>query len=205
MFDALRREMLIFFGIPKNFYLPLSIFSIIFLIFIILDTGQFFQYASLFVASFITVFIISENTLKDDFLNGYIEKLLCEQRNISFYLSAKYIVQLLFIFVPMLLLNFAFGTVPEKLSAINFGTAYLISLMTLNFFFQLGSVISVRRNNSLNALIIIPFLIPFIILIKGLVVDGVWEPNFYYLMAYFVFGLFFINYLTIRILRIQSN
>ena len=67
MLNALKRELLLFFGIPKNIYLPLSVFSVIFLIFLILDDGQLFQYASLFIASFITVLIISENTFKDDF------------------------------------------------------------------------------------------------------------------------------------------
>lgn len=205
MLSALKRELLLFFGVPKNIYLPLSVFSVIFLIFLIFDDGQLFQYASLFIASFITVLIISENTFKDDFLNGYIEKLLCEQSNLFYYFFAKYITQLMFIFIPMLGLNFIFGSLPTGMSAANFSFAYLVFLLTLNFFFQLGSVVSVRRNNSLNALIIIPLLIPFIILVKGLLVDGVWEPNFYFLMAYFIFGLFFINYLTAKVLEIQSR
>ena len=52
MISALKRELLLFFGVPKNIYLPLSVFSVIFLIFLILDEGELFQYASLFIASF---------------------------------------------------------------------------------------------------------------------------------------------------------
>ena len=35
-----RREFLIFWGIPKNIYMPISIFSIIFVIFTIIDSNQ---------------------------------------------------------------------------------------------------------------------------------------------------------------------
>ena len=82
---------------------------------------------------------------------------------------------------------------------------FIIMLSTLYFFFNLGSAISLKRNNSLNALLIIPLLIPFIILVKGIFVDGKFEPNFWFLSAYFVFASSFIFYTTLEVLKIQSR
>ena len=56
--------------------------------------------------------------------------------------------------------------------------AYIVMLSTLYFFFNLGSAISIKRNNSLNALLIIPLLIPFIILVEEMFVAGKLVPNF---------------------------
>ena len=74
--------------------------------------------------------------------------------------------------------------------------------MTLNNFFQLGSAISLKKNNALNALIMLPLLIPYIILIKD-VFEMYSLANFYFLLAYFIFSDVFCIYLTIKILRIQ--
>ena len=64
MYKDLKREFGLFFLIPKNIYLPLSIFGIIFLIFIILNFDDQLSYVSSFIAAFITVFVISEAHLK---------------------------------------------------------------------------------------------------------------------------------------------
>ena len=78
-------------------------------------------------------------------------------------------------------------------------------LSTLHFFFNLGSAISMKRNNSLNALLIIPLLIPFIILVEEIFVKIVLGPNLNFLMAYFIFSATFINFAVIQILKVQSK
>ena len=83
--------------------------------------------------------------------------------------------------------------------------SYLLMLSTLHFFFNLGSAISMKRNNSLNALLIIPLLIPFIILVEEIFVKIVLEPNLNFLMAYFIFSATFINFAVIQILKVQSK
>ena len=200
----LLREFSLIFLIPKNIYLPLSVFGIIFLIFLILDFDQYLNYASSFIASFITVFIISESTFKEDYQNGYIEQRICEGRSLVSYLFAKYISNLSLVYLPMTAIAFLINGFSEG-PALEFTFAYLVMLSTLYFFFNLGSAISLRRNNSLNALLIIPLLIPFIILVKEIFVDVLLEPNLNYLMAYFVFSATFVNYAILHILRIQSK
>lgn len=204
MLKELRREFGLIFLIPKNIYLPLSVFGIIFLIFLILDVDESLTYGSSFIASFITIFIISENTFKEDYAIGYIEQKLCENDNLVFYLLAKYLANLILVYVPMTLLAYLInGFSNEHLLELFF--AYLIMLSTLSFFFNLGSAISIKRNNSLNALLIIPLLIPFIILVEEIFVAGKLIPNLNFLMAYFVFATSFINYAIIQILKIQSK
>jgi heme exporter protein CcmB len=204
MLKELRREFGLIFLIPKNIYLPLSVFGIIFLIFFILDVDESLTYGSSFIASFITIFIISENTFKEDYAIGYIEQKLCENDNLVFYLLAKYLANLILVYVPMTLLAYLInGFSNEYLLELFF--AYLIMLSTLSFFFNLGSAISIKRNNSLNALLIIPLLIPFIILVEEIFVAGKLIPNLNFLMAYFVFATSFINYAIIQILKIQSK
>ena len=201
---AFLRELKLFFLIPKNIYLPISIFGIIYVIFLVLDLDNSLNYASSFIASFITIFIISENSFKDDHLNGYLEQKFCEggSLDIIFYLLAKWIINLFFVFTPigMISLFFQGGEISISLLGV-----FIIMLSTLYFFFNLGSAISLKRNNSLNALLIIPLLIPFIILVKGIFVDGKFEPNFWFLSAYFVFASSFIFYTTIEVLKIQSR
>ena len=204
MLKELRREFGLIFLIPKNIYLPLSVFGIIFLIFLILDFDESLTYGSSFISSFITIFIISENTFKEDYAIGYIEQKLCENDNLVFYLLAKYLANLILVYVPMTLLAYLInGFSNEYLLELFF--AYLIMLSTLSFFFNLGSAISIKRNNSLNALLIIPLLIPFIILVEEIFVAGKLIPNLNFLMAYFVFATSFINYAIIQILKIQSK
>jgi heme exporter protein CcmB len=204
MLKELRREFGLIFLIPKNIYLPLSVFGIIFLIFLILDFDESLTYGSSFIASFITIFIISENTFKEDYAIGYIEQKLCENDNLVFYLLAKYLANLILVYVPMTLLAYLInGFSNEHLLELFF--AYLIMLSTLSFFFNLGSAISIKRNNSLNALLIIPLLIPFIILVEEIFVAGKLIPNLNFLMAYFIFSTSFINYAIIQILKIQSK
>ena len=204
MNKALYRELKLFFLIPKNIYLPISIFGIIFVIFLVLDLDNSLNYASSFIASFITIFIISENSFKDDHNNGYLEQRLSEGgiSDIFLYLLAKWITNVFFVFIPIAIISLIFQG--HEISIELFGT-YVIMLSTLYFFFNLGSAISLKRNNSLNALLIIPLLIPFIILVKGIFVDGQLEPNFWFLFAYFVFASSFIFYTILQVLRIQSR
>ncbi len=204
MLKDLKREFGLIFLIPKNIYLPLSIFGIIFLIFFILDFDESLTYVSSFIASFITVFIISENTFKDDYNSGYIEQKLCEKQSLIFYLLAKYIANLTLVYLPMTLIAYLINGFGEE-SLHQLLLAYIVMLSTLYFFFNLGSAISIKRNNSLNALLIIPLLIPFIILVEEMFVAGKLVPNFNFLMAYFIFSASFINYAIIQILKIQSK
>ena len=187
---------------PKNIYLPLSIFGIIFVIFLVMGIGDSFNYTSSFIASFITIFIISEGTFKEDYTNGYLELKLCEgdQLNMTFYLASKWITNLIFVFAPIAFLSLVFQS--QQIS-IKIYCVYMIMLSTIYFFFNLGSAISLKRNNSLNAILIIPLLIPFIILIKGIFVDGNLQSNIWYLFAYFVFSATFIFYTILKILKIQ--
>ena len=199
------REFLLFLNIPKHVYLPLSIYSIIYVIFIILDLSSELKFTNIFISSFIAVFIISEANFKEDFETGVIEKLIIENENLTMYVFSKLLVQFLFIFIPMLAIGLAFNGLPENLSLFKYSISYLACLLTLSIFFNLGSIVSIRKGSSLNALITIPFLIPFIILVKGLFVDGQWIPNFYFLMAYFIFSVSFINLLIVRVIRIQAK
>ncbi len=203
MNSFLKREFLLFLNIPKNIYLPLSIYSIVFVIFIALGLPDSFKFANVFISSFITVFIISESSFKDDFESGAIEQMMFENKNLLGYVLSKLFIQFVFVFLPMLLIGLLFGGLPENLSITQFSFSYLICLLTLSPFFNLGSIVSVRKNNSLNALIIIPFLIPFIFLVEGLFLNGQWNPNFYFLMAYFVFSVVFINLLITEVIKIQ--
>ena len=204
MNKALQRELKLFFLIPKNIYLPISVFGIIFVIFLVLNLDNSLNYASSFIASFITIFIISENSFKDDHMNGYLEQKLCEGgiSDLISYLMAKWITNLFFVFAPISVISLIFQD--NEISIKLFGI-YIIMLSTLYFFFNLGSAISLKRNNSLNALLIIPLLIPFIILVEEMFVAGKLVPNFNFLMAYFIFSASFINYAIIQILKIQSK
>ena len=201
----LTREFLLFLNIPKHIYLPLSIYSIIYVIFIILDLSSELKFANIFISSFIAVFIISEANFKEDFESGVIEKLIIENENLTMYVFSKLLVQFLFIFIPMLAIGLVFNGLPENLSLFKYSISYLACLLTLSIFFNLGSIVSIRKGSSLNALITIPFLIPFIILVKGLFVDGQWIPNFNFLMAYFIFSISFINLIIVRVIKIQAK
>ena len=70
MLASLKREIALMFLMPKNIYLPLAVYGIIYTIFIISNEAQNSSYFASFIASFITIFIISENTFKQDFDNG---------------------------------------------------------------------------------------------------------------------------------------
>ncbi len=203
MNNFLKREFLLFFNIPKNIYLPLSIYSILFVIFIALGLPDNFKFANVFISSFITVFIISESSYKDDFESGAIEQMILEDKNLISYVLSKLFIQTVFVFIPMLIIGLLFSGLPQNLSLTQFSASYLACLLTLSPFFNLGSIVSIRKNNSLNALIIIPFLVPFIFLIEGLFISGQWNPNFYFLMAYFVFSIVFINLLVVEVIKIQ--
>ena len=118
----------------------------------------------------------------------------------TFYLASKWITNLIFVFAPIAFLSLVFQS--QQIS-IKIYCVYMIMLSTIYFFFNLGSAISLKRNNSLNAILIIPLLIPFIILIKGIFVDGNLQSNIWYLFAYFVFSATFIFYTILKILKIQ--
>ena len=169
-----------------------------------LNLNNILNYAISFIDSFITIFIISENSFKDDHINGYLEQKLCEGgiSDLISYLTAKWITNLFFVFAPIAVISLIFQG--HEISIKLFGI-YVIMLSTLYFFFNLGSAISLKRNNSLNALLIIPLLIPFIILVKGIFVDGQFEPNFWFLFAYFIFASSFIFYTILEVLKIQSR
>ena len=66
MLASLKREIALMFLMPKNIYLPLAVYGIIYIIFIISNEAQNSSYFASFIASFITIFIISENTFKQD-------------------------------------------------------------------------------------------------------------------------------------------
>ena len=204
MYKDLKREFGLFLLIPKNIYLPLSIYGIIFLIFIILNFDEQLSYVSSFIAAFITVFIISEGSFKDDYNSGYLEQKICEGESLSSYLLAKFSVNLVLIFTPITLLAYLINGFGEE-NIFELIISYLLMLSTLHFFFNLGSAISMKRNNSLNALLIIPLLIPFIILVEEIFVKIVLEPNLNFLMAYFIFSATFINFAVIQILKVQSK
>ena len=60
----------------------------------------------------------------------------CVSKEPILLLLRKVHYQLMFIFIPMLGLNFIFGSVPTGMSAASFSFAYLVSLLTLNFSFS---------------------------------------------------------------------
>ncbi len=204
MIASLKREIFLMFMMPKNIYLPLAVYGIIYTIFIISNEAQNSNFAS-FIASFVTIFIISENSFKQDFDNGYIEKMICEQKNLMHYLIGKYSVITIFVFFPMALISGIFSGTLYGLSSLTHISTLLLMYLTLFCFFNLGNSISLRRNNSLNALLIIPLLTPFIILVKEIFIDEVFEANINFLVAYFLFAASFINFIIIKVLRIQSK
>jgi len=205
MLASLKREMALMFLMPKNIYLPLAVYGIIYTIFIISNEAQNNSYFASFIASFITIFIISENTFKQDFDNGYLEKMICEQKNLMHYLIGKYLAITIFVFLPMAIISGIFSGTLNGLNSATYICALLLMYLTLSCFFNLGNSISLRRNNSLNALLIIPLLIPFIILVKEIFIDGIFEANINFLVAYFLFAASFINFIIIKVLHIQSK
>ena len=205
MLASLKREIALMFLMPKNIYLPLAVYGIIYTIFIISNEAQNSSYFASFIASFITIFIISENTFKQDFDNGYLEKMICEQKNIMHYLFGKYLAITIFVFLPMAIISGIFSGTLNGSNSATYLCALLLMYLTLSCFFNLGNSISLRRNNSLNALLIIPLLIPFIILVKEIFIDGIFEANINFLVAYFLFAASFINFIIIKVLQIQSK
>ena len=205
MLASMKRELALMFLMPKNIYLPLAVYGIIYTIFIISNEAQNSDYFASFIASFITIFIISENTFKQDFDNGYLEKMICEQKNIMHYLFGKYLAITIFVFLPMAIISGIFSGTLNGSNSATYICSLLLMYLTLSCFFNLGNSISLRRNNSLNALLIIPLLIPFIILVKEIFIDGIFEANINFLVAYFLFAASFINFIIIIVLHIQSK
>ena len=193
MLASMKREIALMFLMPKNIYLPLAVYGIIYTIFIISNEAQNSGYFASFIASFITIFIISENTFKQDFDNGYLEKMICEQKNLMHYLFGKYLAITIFVFLPMALISGIFSGTLNGLNSATYICSLLLMYLTLSCFFNLGNSISLRRNNSLNALLIIPLLIPFIILVKEIFIDEIFEANINFLVAYFLFAASFIK------------
>ena len=195
---SVKREFLYHLKLPKNIYLPLSVFAILFAIFIVLELEELFIFANVLIATTLTILIVSESAFQDDYRTGILEKRVSESNDLLSYIISKHLAQIFLIFLPMCLLSMLFTA---EMSWPYF-FAYMIMAMTLNNFFQLGSAISLKKNNALNALIMLPLLIPYIILIKD-VFEMYSLANFYFLLAYFIFSDVFCNYLTIKILRIQ--
>ena len=206
----LRREFLIFWGIPKNIYMPISIFSIIFVIFTIIDSNYLLGFSNVFIASLFTVFLMSESTFLDDYKSGFIEKKICETNDLEFYLIGKSLTQIIFVFLPMVLISMLYigvnSEVFEEISIEKFVFSYLLFLITLRNFFYLGSAVSLKRNNALNALVIMPLLIPYFIISNDVLLTNYnWGSSIYLMIAYFIFSDVFCNLITLKVLRIQSR
>lgn len=206
----LRREILIFWGIPKNIYMPISIFSIIFVIFTIIDSNYLLGFSNVFIASLFTVFLMSESTYLDDYKSGFIEKKICETNDLEFYLIGKSLTQIIFVFLPMVLISMLYigvnSEVFEEISIEKFVFSYLLFLITLRNFFYLGSAVSLKRNNALNALVIMPLLIPYFIISNDVLLTNYnWGSSIYLMIAYFIFSDVFCNLITLKVLRIQSR
>lgn len=210
LFKNLRREFLIFWGIPKNIYMPISIFSIIFVIFTIIDSNYLLGFSNVFIASLFTVFLMSESTYLDDYKSGFIEKKICETNDLEFYLIGKSLTQIIFVFLPMVLISMLYigvnSEVFEEISIEKFVFSYLLFLITLRNFFYLGSAVSLKRNNALNALVIMPLLIPYFIISNDVLLTNYnWGSSIYLMIAYFIFSDVFCNLITLKVLRIQSR
>ena len=206
----LRREFLIFWGIPKNIYMPISIFSIIFVIFTIIDSNYLLGFSNVFIASLFTVFLMSESTYLDDYKSGFIEKKICETNDLEFYLIGKSLTQIIFVFLPMVLISMLYigvnSEIFEEISIEKFVFSYLLFLITLRNFFYLGSAVSLKRNNALNALVIMPLLIPYFIISNDVLLTNYnWGSSIYLMIAYFIFSDVFCNLITLKVLRIQSR
>ena len=206
----LRREFLIFWGIPKNIYMPISIFSIIFVIFTIIDSNYLLGFSNVFIASLFTVFLMSESTYLDDYKSGFIEKKICETNDLEFYLIGKSLTQIILVFLPMVLISMLYigvnSEVFEEISIEKIVFSYLVLLITLRNFFYLGSAVSLKRNNALNALVIMPLLIPYFIISNDVLLTNYnWGSSIYLMIAYFIFSDVFCNLITLKVLRIQSR
>ena len=206
----LRREFLIFWGIPKNIYMPISIFSIIFVIFTIIDSNYLLGFSNVFIASLFTVFLMSESTYLDDYKSGFIEKKICETNDLEFYLIGKSLTQIIFVFLPMVLISMLYigvnSEVFEEISIEKFVFSYLLFLITLRNFFYLGSAVSLKRNNALNALVIMPLIIRYFIISNDVLLTNYnWGSSIYLMIAYFIFSDVFCNLITLKVLRIQSR
>ena len=145
MLASLKREIALMFLMPKNIYLPLAVYGIIYTIFIISNEAQNSGYFASFIASFITIFIISENTFKQDFDNGYLEKMICEQKNIMHYLFGKYLAITIFVFLPMAIISGIFSGTLNGSNSATYICALLLMYLTLSCFFNLGNSISLRE------------------------------------------------------------
>ena len=205
-----RREFLIFWGISKNIYMPISIFSIIFVIFTIIDSNYLLGFSNVFIASLFTVFLMSENTYLDDYKSGFIEKKICETNDLEFYLIGKSLTQIILVSLPMVLISMLYigvnSEVFEEISIEKFVFSYLLFLITLKNFFYLGSAVSLKRNNALNALVIMPLLIPYFIISNDVLLTNYnWGSSIYLMIAYFIFSDLFCNLITLKVIRIQSR
>ena len=205
-----KREFLIFWGIPKNIYMPISIFSIIFVIFTIIYSNYLLGFSNVFIASLFTVFLMSESTYLDDYKSGFIEKKICETNDLEFYLIGKSLTQIILVFLPMVLISMLYigvnSEVFEEISIEKFVFSYLLFLITLKNFFYLGSAVSLKRNNALNALVIMPLLIPYFIISNDVLLTNYnWGSSIYLMIAYFIFSDVFCNLITLKVLRIQSR
>mgnify|MGYP007000061809 len=76
----------------------------------------------------------------------------------------KSLTQIILVFLPMVLISMLYigvnSEVFAEISIEKFVFSYLLFLITLKNFFYLGSAVSLKRNNALNALVIMPLLIP---------------------------------------------
>jgi heme exporter protein CcmB len=206
----IRREFLIFWGIPKNIYMPISIFSIIFVIFTIIDSSYLLGFSNVFIASLFSVFLMSETTYLDDYKSGFIEKKICETNDLEYYLIGKSLTQIILVFLPMVLISMLYISVNsevfEEIKVDKFIFSYLLFLITLKNFFYLGSAVSLKRNNALNALVIMPLLIPYFIISNDVLLTNYnWGSSIYLMIAYFIFSDVFCNLITLKVLRIQSR
>ena len=150
---SVKREFLYHLKLPKNIYLPLSVFAILFAIFIVLELEELFIFANVLIATTLTILIVSESAFQDDYRTGILEKRVSESNDLLSYVLSKHLAQIFLIFLPMCLLSMLFTA---EMSWPYF-FAYMIMAMTLNNFFQLGSAISLKKNNALNALITVSY------------------------------------------------
>ena len=125
-------------------------------------------------------------------------------------LIGKSLTQTVFVFLPMVLISMLYigvnSEVFEEISIEKFVFSYLLFLITLKNFFYLGSAVSLKRNNALNAVVIMPLLIPYFIISNDVLLTNYnWGSSIYLMIAYFIFSDVFCNLITLKVLRIQSR
>ena len=91
---SVKREFLYHLKLPKNIYLPLSVFAVLFAIFIVLELEELFIFANVLIATTLTILIVSESAFQDDYRTGILEKRVSESNDLLSYILSLSLIHI---------------------------------------------------------------------------------------------------------------